>query len=143
MILISKRHWWISHCVRLYKIRACVMTHYWNLYLMVDAGPTGLGLLLMQKSDDRWKPTVCASRRLTETEQRYSQLERATSDENRYMPDVSASDRFQSEVSTLQNQRFRLLFKTRDTTVSERQTLCFIQRSHSATSSAPYQEQYR
>ena len=44
--------------------------------LMVDAGPTGLGLLLLQKSDDRWKPIVCASRRLTETEQRYSQLER-------------------------------------------------------------------
>ena len=44
--------------------------------VMVDAGPTGLGLLLLQKSDDRWKPIVCASRRLTETEQRYSQLER-------------------------------------------------------------------
>ena len=44
--------------------------------LMVDAGPTGLGWLLLQKSDDRWKPIVCASRRLTETEQRYSQLER-------------------------------------------------------------------
>ena len=43
---------------------------------MVDAGPTGLGLLLLQKSDDRWKPIVCASRRLTDTEQRYSQLER-------------------------------------------------------------------
>ena len=44
--------------------------------LMVDAGPTGLGLLLLQKSDDRWKPILCASRRLTETEQRYCQLER-------------------------------------------------------------------
>ena len=44
--------------------------------LMVDAGPTGLCMLLLQKSDDRWKPIVCASRTLTETEQRYCQLER-------------------------------------------------------------------
>ena len=60
----------------------------------------------------------------------------STSDENREMADVPTTIRLHSEVHTRQNQRCRLLVKTRDATVSERQTFCYIQRSHSATTSA-------
>ena len=44
--------------------------------LIVDAGPHGLGLVLMQKKNRGWQPVFNASRSLTEVEQRYSQLER-------------------------------------------------------------------
>ena len=45
--------------------------------LHVDAGPNGLGLILLQKDQqDRWEPIMCASRSLTETEKRYSQIEK-------------------------------------------------------------------
>jgi hypothetical protein len=44
--------------------------------LMVDAGPSGLGLLLFQKKREGWQPVACASRSLTDVEKRYSQLER-------------------------------------------------------------------
>ena len=44
--------------------------------LQVDAGPHGLGLILMQLKSDIWQPVFCASRSLSEVEQRYSQTER-------------------------------------------------------------------
>ena len=44
--------------------------------ILVDAGPTGLGLILQQKKPKGWQPVVCASRSLTEVEQRYSQTEK-------------------------------------------------------------------
>ena len=44
--------------------------------LVVDAGPKGLGAILYQKKKEQWKPITCASRSLTDTEQRYSQLDR-------------------------------------------------------------------
>ena len=43
----------------------------------VDASPVGLGAVLWQRGDSsEWKPISCASRLLTSTETRYSQLER-------------------------------------------------------------------
>ena len=42
----------------------------------MDAGPNGLGLVLVQKKPQGWKAIECASRGLTETEQRYSQIDR-------------------------------------------------------------------
>ena len=45
--------------------------------LKVDAGPNGLGLIILQKKEgNEWKPIECASRSLTETEKRYLQLEK-------------------------------------------------------------------
>ena len=43
--------------------------------LIVESGPHGLGLVLMQKKNRGWQPIFNASRSLTEVEQRYSQLE--------------------------------------------------------------------
>ena len=43
----------------------------------MDAGPNGLGLILLQKKEEnRGQPIECASRSLTETEKRYLLLER-------------------------------------------------------------------
>jgi hypothetical protein len=44
--------------------------------LRVDAGPHGLGAIIFQLKDQGWQPVFCASRSLTKTEERYSQLER-------------------------------------------------------------------
>ena len=44
--------------------------------LLVDAGPNGLGLVLMQKKPQGWKAVECASRSLTEVEKRYPQIDR-------------------------------------------------------------------
>lgn len=44
--------------------------------LWVDAGPHGLGLVLTQKKRHGWQAVACHSRSLTQTEQRYSQMER-------------------------------------------------------------------
>jgi len=44
--------------------------------LTVDAGPNGLGLILFQLKDKGWQPVACASRSLTVTEKKYSQIER-------------------------------------------------------------------
>ncbi|RUA05416.1 MAG: hypothetical protein DSY43_04620 [Gammaproteobacteria bacterium] len=44
--------------------------------MQVDAGPNGLGLILLQNKPQGWQPVVCASRSLTDTEKRYSQTER-------------------------------------------------------------------
>ena len=44
--------------------------------LQVDAGPHGLGLILLQLQSEQWKPVFCASRSLTDVETRYSQTER-------------------------------------------------------------------
>ena len=44
--------------------------------LAVDAGPHGLGLILLQKQPAGWKAVFNASRSLTNIEERYSQLDR-------------------------------------------------------------------
>jgi hypothetical protein len=44
--------------------------------VQVDAGPHGIAMIIFQQQRDQWKPVVCASRSLTATEERYSQLER-------------------------------------------------------------------
>ena len=44
--------------------------------LVVDAGPKGLGLVLLQRKPGGWQPVACHSCQLTDTEQRYSQIER-------------------------------------------------------------------
>lgn len=44
--------------------------------LVVDASPVGLGCVLLQRIDSRWQRVSYASRSLTETEMRYSQIER-------------------------------------------------------------------
>ena len=44
--------------------------------LLVDAGPNGLGLVLMQKKPQGWKAAECASRSLREAEKWYSQIDR-------------------------------------------------------------------
>ena len=42
--------------------------------LVIDAGPKGLGLVLLQCPPGKWQPVACHSRQLTDTEQRYSQI---------------------------------------------------------------------
>ena len=44
--------------------------------LVVDAGPKGIGLVLLKRKPGGWQPVACHSRQLTDTEQRYSQIER-------------------------------------------------------------------
>ncbi len=44
--------------------------------LVVDAGPNGLGLVMLQKKTSGWQPVACHSRSLTDVEKRYSQMER-------------------------------------------------------------------
>ena len=44
--------------------------------LHVDAGPHGLGAIIVQMKNGNWTPVVCVSRSLTPVEERYSQLER-------------------------------------------------------------------
>ena len=44
--------------------------------LLVDAGPNGLGLILLQRKPEGWKAVECASRSLTEVEKRYPQIDR-------------------------------------------------------------------
>ena len=42
----------------------------------MDAGPNGLGLILLQRKPEGWKVVECASRSLTEVEKRYPQIDR-------------------------------------------------------------------
>lgn len=44
----------------------------------MNTGPNGLRLIPVQKKPQGWKAIDCASRSLTETEQRYSQIDRET-----------------------------------------------------------------
>ena len=41
-----------------------------------DASAYGLGAVLLQRQDEVWKPVACASKSMTETERRYSQIEK-------------------------------------------------------------------
>ena len=43
--------------------------------LLVDAGPNGLGLVLLQRKPEGWKAVECASRSLTEVEKGYPQID--------------------------------------------------------------------
>ena len=51
----------------------------WPTKQTVDAGPNGLGALLFQHKPEGCKPVACASRSLTQTETRYSQIKREAS----------------------------------------------------------------
>ena len=44
--------------------------------ISADASSYGLGAVLMQKEDTQWKPVAYASRSMSETEQRYAQIEK-------------------------------------------------------------------
>ena len=44
--------------------------------LLVDAGPNGLGLVLLQRKPEGWKAVECASRRLTEVAKWYPLIDR-------------------------------------------------------------------
>ena len=43
---------------------------------LVDSGPNGLGLVLLQRKPEGWNAVKCVSRRLTEVEKRYPQIDR-------------------------------------------------------------------
>lgn len=47
-----------------------------DLKLSADASSYGLGAVLFQKEGEQWRPVAYASRSLTETEQRYAQVEK-------------------------------------------------------------------
>ena len=44
--------------------------------ISADASSFGLGAALLQKENSEWRPVSFASRRITETEQRYAQTEK-------------------------------------------------------------------
>ena len=44
--------------------------------ISADASTFGLGAVLLQKVKGQWKPVAFASRAMTETEQRYSQIQK-------------------------------------------------------------------
>lgn len=46
-----------------------------ELKLSADASSCGLGAVVLQKEEIQWKPVACASRSLTESEQRDAQVE--------------------------------------------------------------------
>ena len=47
-----------------------------DTHLVIDAGPKGLGLVLLQCKPGGWQPVACHSCQLIDTEQRYSQIKR-------------------------------------------------------------------
>lgn len=44
--------------------------------ISTDSSKDGLGAVLLQMNGDQWQPVACASRSMTETEQRYAEIEK-------------------------------------------------------------------
>ena len=56
-----------------------ILAHYnpqCKVKISADASSFGLGAALLQKENNEWRPVAFASRRMTETEQRYAQIEK-------------------------------------------------------------------
>ena len=68
------------------------MTQTYLLSLSVDASKSGLGSVLLQLHKDDWHPVAFASRALSKTERRYSQIEKET------LAVVYASEKFNQFV---------------------------------------------
>lgn len=46
--------------------------------ISTDASKDGLGAVILQKNGDKWQPLAYATRPMTETAQRYAQIEKET-----------------------------------------------------------------
>lgn len=85
--LLSKKNQWVWSCAQQKAFdqlkRDLTSTPVLTLYdpnkelkLSADASSYGLGAVLFQKEGEQWRPVAYASRSLTETEQRYAQVEK-------------------------------------------------------------------
>ena len=85
--LLSKKYQWVWGCAQQRAFDQLkndltsppVLTLYdpnKELKLSADASSYGLGAVLLQKEEEQWKPVAYASRSMTETEQRYAQVEK-------------------------------------------------------------------